>query len=87
MTAPYTPIRCELHDVLESLATTRRMESILFRNEQGALQFRTAQVTDVFTREGEEYVVLDTGESLRLDRLVAVGNTLFVDPAEPPASA
>ena len=76
----YSPISCEFHDRLEDLATRRVRTSVRYRNEDGELQQRDATITDVFNRAGAEYVSLNSGETVRLDRLVEVdGNRLGDD--------
>jgi Rho-binding antiterminator len=71
-TARYHPISCEFHDLLESLATTRERVRIELSNEEGEIQGRTVAITDVYARNGEEFIVTSTGQIVRLDRLVAV---------------
>lgn len=68
----YQPISCEFHDLLEALSTLRKLVQIDFRDREGALQRRSATVADVFARDGSEYLLLSTGETLRLDRILAV---------------
>lgn len=68
----YIPISCEFHDLLESLATTQKLVQIGFHDEEGEVQRRTAAITDVFARDGAEYLSMSTGETLRLDRLLDV---------------
>lgn len=75
----YKPVNCEFHDVLESLATTRQPSEVLYRDSTGAIQKRVTTVTDVFAREGAEYVVLGSGEMVRLDALIAVNGTKPAD--------
>jgi Rho-binding antiterminator len=75
MTAQYHPISCDFHDLLEALATAREPARVRFRDGDGALQHRSAAITDVFSRDGAEYLVIGTGEILRLDQLVAVDDT------------
>lgn len=72
MPAAYHPVSCEFHDVLEALATTRRRTQIRFNGSDGLPQQRDAVIQDVFSREGAEYIVISSGETLRLDQLVAV---------------
>ncbi len=76
---PYIPINCEFHDVLEALATTRKPAAIVFLDEAGAQRQITAVIADVHARDGAEFVVLATGESLRLDRLVNVDGEALSD--------
>ena len=75
----YIPISCEFHDLLEALATTHKPARIAFRDDDGVEQRRTAVVTDVHARAGAEYLVLESGESLRLDRLVEVDGEKLAD--------
>jgi Rho-binding antiterminator len=82
MTTPlssYHPISCEFHDLLEVLATTRKFSQIRFLDAEGAVAQRSAAITDVFARGGAEYLSLSTGETLRLDQLLAVGDARLAD--------
>jgi len=68
----YVPISCEFHDLLEIRAMTGRPALLRHRDGQGGERTRSAVITDVFARAGAEFVALDSGETLRLDQLVAV---------------
>lgn len=75
----YHPISCEFHDLLETHATARRLTQIRFRDGEGAVQFRSATITDVFARDGAEYLSMSTGEILRLDQLLEVDDAKRAD--------
>ena len=75
----YIPINCDFHDLLESLATTRKRVQIGFHDAEGEVQHRTAIITDVFARKEAEYLSMSTGETLRLDWLLNVDGTNFSD--------
>ena len=77
--SPYHPISCEFHDRLEDLATLRKTVRIGYRDESGMEQIRDAVITDVFARGGEEFVVLDSAEHVRLDRLIEVDGATLSD--------
>jgi Rho-binding antiterminator len=79
MKATYHPISCEFHDLLEAHATTRRPTKISFFGDDGAHEQRSATITDVFSRNSVEYLVTSTGETVRLDRLVAIGDARLAD--------
>jgi len=79
MTSDYTPIGCDLHDGLETLATARRSVLVRWRDAQGEAREREAVVTDVYSRQGAEYLVLSTGETLRLDQVSEVGELRLPD--------
>lgn len=69
---PYSPIDCEFHDRLEAAATLRRIAELQFRDEHGRPRTVHARIRNVFARAGAEYLELDTGECIRLDRLLAI---------------
>ncbi|GGC97982.1 hypothetical protein [Undibacterium terreum] len=68
----YEPISCEFHDLLEVHATKRKPTQIHFFDSDGTAQTRHATITDVFARQGADYLSLSTGETLRLDQLIEV---------------
>ncbi|WP_266182890.1 hypothetical protein [Dyella humicola] len=70
----YVPISCEFHDLLETLATTRQLAQIRFRDQEGVVQHRSVTITDVYARESAEYLSMGSGETLRLDQLLEVDN-------------
>lgn len=69
----YVPISCDIHDRIEDLATLRKKTRIVFLDDAGQKQERLALLVDVFARRGEEFLVLDTAETVRLDRLLEIG--------------
>jgi len=77
--SPYQPISCEFHDRLEDLATLRKTVRIGYRDESGMEQVRDALITDVFARDGEEFIVLDSAGHVRLDRLIEVNGARLSD--------
>jgi Rho-binding antiterminator len=77
--AKYHPISCEFHDLLEVNATVRKPARIRFRDGEGAVQLRNAVITDVFARDGAEFLSMSTGEILRLDQLLEVDDTRLAD--------
>jgi Rho-binding antiterminator len=76
---PYQPISCEFHDVLESLATKARRAPVVYVGDDGALHEVSAVITDLFGRDGVEFMVLDSGETVRLDRIVTVDGVRLAD--------
>ncbi|MGB3546574.1 MAG: hypothetical protein WBA17_06345 [Saprospiraceae bacterium] len=49
------------------------MVVVTYRTKAGAETAAVAIIKDVYTRKGVEYLQLSTGETIRLDRLVRVG--------------
>lgn len=67
----YAPILCEFHDRLEAIATTRKPVLITFTDATGTVQQRVATISDVYTRNGAEYLATGSGETIRLDHIIA----------------
>lgn len=69
----YTPIDCNYYDRLEALATLRQRIRIDYRNEKGeATVLEYAMIVDLQTRNKEEFMILENGQEIRLDKLIAV---------------
>ena len=76
----YTPISCEYHDELLHYATIGKPVQIVYQEAEPLAIVGTApnessveaRIVDVFTRQKEEFIVLDSGILIRLDRLVSV---------------
>ena len=75
MKTPYTPISCSFYDRLEAWAVRREHVEIQFRrNDSDTIQLVSGVIADVFSKDNAEYLIVSTGEKIRLDRLVAVNN-------------
>ena len=78
MTTDYLPIDCDQHSVLELLAIRRARVVAEARLADGAVRRLRAQVRDVITRDGAEYLILSdqAGKSIsvRLDRLLGLSS-------------
>ena len=76
MTTDYRPIDCDQHSVLELLAMRRTQVVAEASLPDGGVQRLQAQVRDVLTRDGAEYLVLcdQAGKSIsvRLDHLLGL---------------
>lgn len=72
MNAPYRPIDCSVHDEFELRAVRRVRCELDYLDETGAKQHRSGRIVDLTTRNGEEYLRLDDGTEVRLDRVIRV---------------
>lgn len=68
----YKPLSCELIDYLEIWATQKRKGDIVFLTPEGTKDAVYSGITTWFARDGVEFLVLDSGVEVRLDRLVSV---------------
>jgi len=76
---PYRPISCDFHDILEAAATLRRMVHVEFLGPADDTCQRHARIVDLVTRADGEYMQLDSGESIRFDRIVSVDGVRLAD--------
>ena len=69
----YSPISCSYHDFILDRATRKKYVKIQYFTEIREFITTQAIIKDVVTTpEKEEYVILNTGERIRLDRLVRI---------------
>lgn len=73
----YKPISCTYHDILESVTVMREVCNIVYVDEQHVQHTVRSRITDIFARSGEEYIKLEDGTLIRLDRLRLVNETWF----------
>ena len=71
---PYQPVPCDFHDQLLAYATLRQEVEVVF-TEGDTERTIAARITDVYTRDKSEYLLLSEGTTVRLDRLRRVGGT------------
>lgn len=74
MSQAYTPIDCSFHDRIEALATTKRRVALkLTADEPGEKEGAEGVIADIWTASTkEEFLRLDDGETIRLDRILAI---------------
>ena len=73
---PYTPIQCDLVDELHIRAMRSRDVTLRFA-ENGVTTERGGVITDVFTKDGAEFLTLADGLKIRLDDLIEVDGISF----------
>ena len=73
MSNDYTPIDCHYFDVLEAHATNRvvlKLEIVV----NGKSQFIESRLLDFRTKDKEEFVLLENGMEVRLDRMTIINS-------------
>lgn len=66
----YEPISCAIHDQLEALAVRGRTIRLVYRTSRGAAERVRSRILDIYASEGAEYLLLENGQRIRLDRIV-----------------
>lgn len=71
MSKKYQPINCHFYDELELLAIRQKACKIIYHNEQEEVLERTDVIVDFKIVDHAEFMLLKSGERIRLDRLVS----------------
>lgn len=78
-TQPYQPIDCGFHDLLEATITRRTYSHLQYFTDLWEFTTVTVMlknlVSERYAADLVEYLVIDTGERIRLDRVVSVNST------------
>lgn len=74
---PYAPIACGVHDELLALATLKRPCDLAYRDNAGAAVAVRGRITDVFSRGSEEFLTLEGGPTIRLDKILSIDGKDF----------
>jgi transcriptional antiterminator Rof (Rho-off) len=77
MDEAYKPLSCELIDFLEVWASQKRRGEIVYFSSEATRESIMAGISTWVSRSGTEYLVLDSGGEIRLDRLITVFGVPF----------
>jgi Rho-binding antiterminator len=70
----YQPINCEFHDVIESYATRREAVDLVVVDPAEVNRTIRTVVCDVYSRNGEEFLLTGGGKKIRLDQVKSIGS-------------
>lgn len=65
----YAPVSCDFTDELEYVAVKKIPVAVTHWNENDELQNHQGRIKDILTENKEEFLVLDSGERVRLDHI------------------
>ena len=71
-TRPYRPISCSFYDELEALATLRKTVLIRYYRSPEYIDEIVGRIIDFQIRDKVEYLLLASGQNIRLDDLIEV---------------
>lgn len=72
----YHPVASSFYDILQEAATRRTYSKIQYYTEIREFLTVSAIIKDIYTKNGEEFLLLSTGENIRLDRIVRINDHL-----------
>lgn len=73
----HQPINCDLYDQLVLWAMRRKQSQIWYRDAQGNLHQVEAKILDLISRAGQEWLILEPAQEIRLDALIRVNHMNF----------
>lgn len=65
----YHPIDCNLYDYLEEAATQKRTVEIIYSLKSDQISSISGVVIDLYSKNKAEYLKLDNGLEIRLDKI------------------
>jgi Rho-binding antiterminator len=68
----YQLVGCDFHDELEALAMHRQPCKVVYHTETDEVTEIKSQIVDVYAKDHADYLKLQDGTEIRLDRLVSV---------------
>ncbi len=75
----YHPISCDFHSELELFALRQQPVEISYTTTDGQVASICEAIKDLYTRNGEEFLLLPNGNEIRLDQLVIVGGKVLAN--------
>ena len=68
----YIPIDCNFYDRIEAAIVQRRIVRLEYRVASGQSVLAETMLKDTQTKEGEEFLLLPSGEQIRMDRIISL---------------
>jgi Rho-binding antiterminator len=69
---PYRIVSCGFRDVMEAATVLRKSTVLIILNENEIEETIEGLIRDIFTEKGAEYLVMNGGRIIRLDRVMSV---------------
>ncbi|MBI1224908.1 MAG: hypothetical protein GC192_06690 [Bacteroidetes bacterium] len=73
----YQPISCDFHSELELFALRQEPIEITYTRPDGQQVQICEAIKDLYSRNGEEFLLLPNGHKIRLDQLISVGGKVL----------
>ena len=68
----YIPIDCNFYDRIEAAIVQRRIVRLEYRDAEGQATSAETKLQDTQTKAGEEFLLLPSGEQIRMDRILSL---------------
>ncbi|WP_224996711.1 hypothetical protein [Cesiribacter sp. SM1] len=67
-----TPVKSDFFDNLQNWSSQEKSCSIVYRQNDGSSVKVNSVIVDLFSWQGNNYILMEKGQLIRLDRLVSV---------------
>lgn len=74
----YKPISCNFHDELEAICVLKKKCEIIYSDGEAEKSI-TGLIKDIITKKDGEFIEMDGGETIRLDKLISVNGLKLSD--------
>ncbi len=79
MEKKYIPISCDFYDEIELLALRKSKCKVIFRNANNEEELIEGVISNVFSKNKEEFLEMEGDVKIRLDRLVSINGMPLPD--------
>lgn len=76
MSSKYKPINCDFHELLLAKATLKVVCEIKYALKTKEIIVNSI-IVDVYTKKGEEFMLLKSGKTIRLDHIISVNDDII----------
>lgn len=75
----YQPISCNFYDELTLLSMRKKNCEIVYRVSERKITTIKSVIRDIYTKNKEEFMVLESGLRIRLDQLISADGKIVKD--------
>lgn len=68
----YQPIDCNYYDRIEAAIVQKKVCELIYLDKDGEEAFILTRLSDTLTKNKEEFVILYSGEPIRMDRIISL---------------
>lgn len=83
----YRPINCNYYDILEANAVRGNVCQIMYLDETGKVVQVQSKIINLYTKQKEEFMVMEHDLTIRLDQLISVDDQKVPSVDSPESSA
>jgi len=82
MKTTYQPISCDIYDHIEIFAMRKTMVDVEYRDDSDQVQQLQSRILDTKVANKEEFILLESGQEIRMDKLIRLNDVYFPQPGE-----